>query len=252
MHPIDSFLYADLLPSAWCAGCGIGTAVYSLAGAVTEARIDKKDIVLISGSGCTGRVAEYVNLKAQRTDGRYLLDLAADRKLSDSGQYVVVFMNNADLLISGAEDLARITRRDVRILIIHINNLIYILTKGGPVVNTPYTRPSWDRRFELPFNIPGVAVDYGANYVARWTQLHAGWLKYSIGEAFTRNGVSFIEIVSPCLLYNADDGQISDAFEKMRFYDNAAVMRSTGRYDELDIRNSGRLVIGKIHDRDAT
>jgi 2-oxoglutarate ferredoxin oxidoreductase subunit beta len=250
MHPMDNLLHADLLPSAWCAGCGIGTTVYALAGAVTEARVDPGSILLISGWGCTGRVLDYVNLKVQGSGGRHLLDMAADQMLIDSGQRIIVLMNNADLLISGAEDLARATRRNGRLLIIHINNLIYVMTKDGPVTYTPYTRPSWDGRFELPFNLPGMAMYYGANYEARWTQLHAGWLKYSIIEAFAKNGVSFIEVVTPCLLYDAGEGQISEAFERMRFYDDATTMRTAGRHEDLDIRNSGHMVIGRIYDGD--
>jgi 2-oxoglutarate ferredoxin oxidoreductase subunit beta len=252
VHPIDDILCTDRLPSVWCPGCSIGTVLYSFAEAMREAQIGHESITLINGSGCTACVGDYVNLRSRRSRDRYLLDNAADVKLVDPDSNVVVFMNNADLLISGARDLSRVTKRRVRMLVIYINNLVYMLTKDGSVVNCPFTRPSWDGKFELPFNVPALAIDYGVCYVARWTQLHAGWLKYSIVEAFSRRGVSFIEIVSPCLLYRADDGQISEAFERMRFYDNAAVMRSTGRHDELDIRNSKHLVIGKIRDRDAT
>ena len=248
IHPVDHVLYTDLLPSVWCAGCGIGTVVYSFIEAIRDAGVDQDTMRLLTGSGCTSSVADYLRMKSKRAKNRYLMDLAADMQLAEPNSNIVVFMNNADLLISGAEDLARAVQRGARILVIHINNILYLLTSAGLLANTPYTRPSWDGKFELPFNIPHLAISYGANYVARWTPLHAGWLKYSIAEAFSKKGVALIEVVSPCLLYEATDGNIGYAVERIKFYDTCAVMKSNAPFRELDIRQSKFITVGEIFD----
>ena len=248
-HPVERILDRGSLPSSWCAGCGIGTAVYALVNALHGARFGADEIFLVSGSGCTGHVADHFASCAVRSRGVHLLDLAADRKLMDPRRAVIALMGNADLLVSGAQDLFRVTQRRVQIVVIHINNFVYVTTRTGVSANTPYRRLSHDQRFELPFNMPAVAIAYGANYVARWTPLHAGWLKYSIVEALSNEGVSFIEVVSPCLLYDGTERRIGQAFEKIRFYDGAGTGRTVDPYDELDIRQPGGLVTGKILDR---
>ncbi|MDH4210623.1 MAG: thiamine pyrophosphate-dependent enzyme [candidate division WOR-3 bacterium] len=251
-HPIDDILCTDRLPSVWCPGCSIGTVVYSFAEALREAQIDHESITLITGAGCTACVGDYVNLRSQRSKDRYLLDSAADTKLVDPASRVVVFMNNVDLLMSGARDLARVTRRCVPMLVIYINNILYMLTKDGAVINCPYTRPSWDGKFELPFNVPGLAIEYGARYVARWTQLHAGWLKYSIFEAFSRTGLSLVEIVVPCLVYKTDTGLIGEVSERVRIYDTRTDLHTVDKMHELDVRNPKHIVIGKLFDGNDT
>jgi 2-oxoglutarate ferredoxin oxidoreductase subunit beta len=252
MHPLDRFLCVRLLPSVWCPGCGIGTVVRALIDAVTEKQIEHEKIRLISGAGCTASVGDYLDFRSERNMGRYLLDQAADIKITEPDSTVVVFTSNADLLISGARDLARAIKRGMRMLVIHINDILYILTGSGLMANSPYVRQSFDGRFELPFNVAAAAMDYGACYVARWTPLHAGWLKYSIVEALSRTGVSVIEVVSPCVIYKGDNGQIGDVAEKIRLYDVRAGFRTTGENGGLDIRDPGRIVLGKFLDQDDT
>lgn len=249
-HPIDDMLRAEQLPSVWCPGCSIGTVVYSFIEALREMQIDPKSVTLITGSGCTACVGDYMNLNSQRSNGRYLLDNAADVKLINPSRNVVAFMNNVDLLKSGASDLARVARRGMSLVVVYINNILYMVTRDGSVINCPYTRPSWDGKSELPFNVPGLAIDYGARYVARWTQLHAGWLKYSIAEAFSKVGLSLVEVFSPCLVYRTDVGLISEVAARVQIYDKHTNVHKVGELKELDIRNPKYIAIGKFFDGD--
>jgi 2-oxoglutarate ferredoxin oxidoreductase subunit beta len=249
-HPIDEMLRADRLPSVWCPGCSIGTVIYSFIEALREAQIDHEGVTLVAGSGCTACVGDYMNLNSRRGKDRYLLDDAADIKIFNPSGNVVVFMNNVDLLISGASDLARVTKRGVSIIVIYINNFVYMLTKNGSVINCPFTRPSWDGKSDLPYNVPGLAIEYGARYVARWTQLHSGWLKYSIADAFSMAGVSLVEIISPCLVYKTDTGLIGEVAERVRIYDTHMDVHKVEELNELDIRNPKYIAIGKFFDGD--
>ena len=66
-NPIDDFLRMDRIPHIWCPGCGIGTSVNSFARALVDANVDVKNLAVVSGIGCTGRVAGYVNLDSFHT-----------------------------------------------------------------------------------------------------------------------------------------------------------------------------------------
>ena len=67
VNPVEPFLRTDRMPHIWCPGCGIGTSVNSFARALTEANLDLKNVAIVSGIGCTGRVAGYMNLDSFHT-----------------------------------------------------------------------------------------------------------------------------------------------------------------------------------------
>ena len=72
-NPVDNFLRMERIPHIWCPGCGIGTSVNSFARALVDANVDVKNLAIVSGIGCTGRVAGYVNLDSfHTTHGRAL------------------------------------------------------------------------------------------------------------------------------------------------------------------------------------
>ena len=57
VNPVEPFLRTDRMPHIWCPGCGIGTTVNSFARALIDSKIDLESLALVSGIGCTGRVA---------------------------------------------------------------------------------------------------------------------------------------------------------------------------------------------------
>lgn len=250
-HPVDEFICPPRLAAAWCAGCGIGTVLAAFLAAVIDSAIERDRLRIASGLGCTERAAGCLDLPTRHAGRQYLLDHAADLSLAEPAARVVAFMNNADLLVSGAQDLQRAVGRGARLVVIHFNNIIYAVTRHGLVANTPFTRPSWDRRFELPFNVPDMAVAYGARYVARWTQLHAGWLTSSIGAALAREGVSVIEVIAPCLLYNGATGGIAEAHDRIQLYDRNTAFGAAGAgCRTFDIRRASSIVVGELFDQE--
>ena len=66
-HPKDPMLREDRLPHIWCPTCGIGTAVSCFVEAIKESKWTEENIVVVSGIGCTGRVAGYVNTDSFHT-----------------------------------------------------------------------------------------------------------------------------------------------------------------------------------------
>jgi len=73
-HVAYPLLRTERMPHIWCPGCGVGVTVNCFAGAIARSGIDKKKLVIVSGIGCTGRVAGYVKLDTFHTThaGRYL------------------------------------------------------------------------------------------------------------------------------------------------------------------------------------
>ena len=248
-HPIDSLFSPDLMPSVWCPGCGIGTIVYTFVQAVEEMGIEPDKICVVSGIGCTGKVAEYLKFKFCETTEGNVINHAANLADNNTDLKVVAFTNNADFLTSSEKDFLDIGRKNANILIIHINNLIYCYTKNEVIPTTPFMRTSADNKFELPFNIPHLAKSSGARYVARWTSLRAGWLKYSIIDAFSKPNLSIIEVILPCVIYDTIGSKIGDGVDRMKFYNDNSIMKQFERTEQLDLRTQREVVIGKFVDK---
>ncbi len=47
-------------PNVWCAGCGIGIVMGALIRAIDRLGLDKDQVAVISGIGCTGRMPVYI------------------------------------------------------------------------------------------------------------------------------------------------------------------------------------------------
>jgi 2-oxoglutarate/2-oxoacid ferredoxin oxidoreductase subunit beta len=61
-NPIEPLLRTDRMPHIWCPGCGIGTTLNCFVRALLDAKVDLDRVVVVSGIGCTGRVAGYLRL----------------------------------------------------------------------------------------------------------------------------------------------------------------------------------------------
>ena len=83
VNPVEPFLRSDRMPHIWCPGCGIGTTVNCFARALIESKIDLKTLALVSGIGCTGRVAGYVKLDSFHTTHGRAIPFATGMKLAN-------------------------------------------------------------------------------------------------------------------------------------------------------------------------
>jgi pyruvate/2-oxoacid:ferredoxin oxidoreductase beta subunit len=66
-NPVEPFLRMDRMPHIWCPACGIGTTVNCFTRALEESKANLDKVAIVSGIGCTGRVAGYANLDSFHT-----------------------------------------------------------------------------------------------------------------------------------------------------------------------------------------
>ena len=104
-HPIGSLLRMDRIPHIWCPGCGIGTTVNCFAEALFSSGLDLKKVSIVSGIGCTGRVAGYLNLDSFHTTHGRAIPFATGLKLGNPNLKVVVYSGDGDLISIGGNHL---------------------------------------------------------------------------------------------------------------------------------------------------
>ena len=73
----------DRIPHIWCPGCGIGTTVNCFARALEDSKADLDKVAVVSGIGCTGRVAGYVKLDSFHTTHGRAIPFATGLKLAN-------------------------------------------------------------------------------------------------------------------------------------------------------------------------
>lgn len=256
-HPLDAIIRSDRMPHIWCAGCGIGIAMRCYAQAILESRIQEEKHVVVSGIGCSGRVAGYMYIDSYHTTHGRAIPFATGLKLANPELVVTVFSGDGDLAAIGGNHLIHAARRNVDLKVICINNFNYGMTggqsgpttpKGAYATTAPYGNP------ELPFNLPYLLAASGANFVSRWTTLHVRQVKEDILAAFRKPGFSFIEVLAPCPVGFGKSNQIEDGLEEMRLYRDRCVLVRDGdvRADELviDLREAKPIYVGRFIDRD--
>jgi len=252
-HPVAPFLRMDRIPHIWCPTCGIGTVVKCYATALEETGVDLTKVSIVSGIGCTGRAAGYMNLDAFHTTHGRAIPFATGLKLGRPELMVTVFSGDGDLVGIGGNHFIHSARRNIDLLVILVNNFIYGMTGGQNAPTTPLTAKSSTMPFgnyERPFNLPHLAASCGATYVARWTSLHIRRLTKSFREAIKRKGFRFIEVIAPCSTLYARLNKLGTGFNLMQFYhDNAEIHHGADTRD-LDIEFQGEIICGKFVDEE--
>ncbi len=255
-HPMDDIIRADRMPHIWCPGCGIGIVMRCYAQAILKSSIPLDKHVIVSGIGCTGRTAGYMDIDSYHTTHGRALPFATGLKLANPELMVVVFSGDGDLAAIGGNHLIHAARRNVNVKVICVNNFNYGMTGGqfGPTTPTgalattaPYGNP------ELPFNLPYLLAASGANYVSRWTTLHVRQIIDDVLFSFTKPGFTFIEVLSPCPIGFGKSNNIPDGLAEMELYrDRCVMVDKEVPMDELgiDLREERPIYIGKFIDRD--
>ena len=136
-NPVEPFLRMDRMPHIWCPACGIGTTVNCFARALESSKLNLNKVAVVSGIGCTGRVAGYANLDSFHTTHGRAIPFATGLKLSNPELQVVVYSGDGDLFAIGGNHFIHAARRNMDIKVICVNNLTYAMTGGQTGPATP-------------------------------------------------------------------------------------------------------------------
>ncbi len=245
-HPVDGILKAEAMPSYWCSGCGIGTVFNTFIQTAAKIRLNPGIIGVVSGLGCTGKIATYLNCKSFQVNEGSIIDFAVKLDI----EKVIVFLNDADFIASPETSLVPAAKKGKDVIIVYINNFIYqVFIEQKCLASTPFLGEPADRKIESPFNFPHLAELSGARYVCRWTALHVRRLMHSMSDALTKRGLSAIEVIAPCLMYYASSGQQGKKIERMKYLSDRAEIKHQEPTVNLAIRPAEKIIVGKFVDR---
>ena len=199
----------------WCPGCGDYAILSAVQGFMPELGIPPERIVFMTGIGCAGRFAYYMDTYGMHGIHGRAPALATGLATTRPDLSIWIVTGDGDALSIGGNHLIHALRRNVPVKILLFNNQIYGLTKGqasptserGKITkSTPFG--SHDR----PFNPLALALGAEATFVARSLDRDRAHLAEVLRAAAAHEGTAFVEIYQNCPVFN--DGAFFELTER--------------------------------------
>jgi len=198
---IRDYLRLDLFPHFLCPGCGHGIALRALLWAIHDLDIEKDQLAIVSGIGCSGRLSAYVDANTFHTTHGRPIAFATGLKLARPDLHVIIITGDGDCLAIGGNHLIHAARRNLDMTVIMLNNEVYGMT-GGQVSPTTsldrFTTTTPMGNQEPGFDACALAKGAGATFVGREVTLQTTALKNLMQEGISHEGFSFVEVISDC------------------------------------------------------
>jgi 2-oxoglutarate ferredoxin oxidoreductase subunit beta len=213
---------------------------------------DLRKFVFCSGIGCSAWIPSphFMADSVHTLHGRSI-PVATGIKLLRPDVNVVVFGGDGDIVGIGLSHFIHAARRNLDILVMMVNNMIYGMTGGQVAPTTPFkskTTTTPYGSFEHPLDTTRLAVTAGACYAARWTTAQPNELKESIKKALRLKGFRFIEAVSQCPTAFGKRVGFKNAGEMLKWFKEKSIqIEQTEKLNEDAIAE--RIVIGEFVQR---
>ena len=193
----------------WCAGCGDFGVLNSLQRACAELGLRPHQILTVSGIGCSSNLPGYFNAYGMHTLHGRSLPVATGAKLANHELNVIVTGGDGDGYGIGGNHFTHTARRNVDLTYVVMNNQIYGLTTGqiSPTSSIGMrTKSTPFGSVEMPVNPITSAIMSGATFVARGFSGDVRHLTVLIKKAIQHKGFALVDIFSPCVTFNLDNG----------------------------------------------
>jgi 2-oxoglutarate ferredoxin oxidoreductase subunit beta len=220
--------------STLCAGCGHDSISGSIVRACHELSIPPHMIAKLSGIGCSSKAPTYFLGKSHgfnSVHGR-MPSVVTGAAMANRDLMYLGVSGDGDTASIGMGQFAHAVRRNLNMVYIVMNNGCYGLTKGQDSATADEGSAS-KKGDPNPFgaiDLPGLALQLGATFVARSFSGDKEQLVPLIKAAMTHRGFALIDVVSPCVTFNNNPGS-TKSYEFVRDHSEA-----TGTVDFVPMR----------------
>lgn len=202
MTSIDD--YGDY-ETAWCPGCGNFGILKSLKQALVNCNLAPHEILLVSGIGQAAKTPHYLNANLFNGLHGRSLPVATGARLANPNLKVIVTSGDGCMYGEGGNHFLAALRRNPDITVLVHDNQVYGLTKGqaSPTSGRGFVSKAQPHGvYAAPFNPVAAAVAMGASFVARGYVGKQQHLISVITEAIRHQGLSLVDILQPCVVFN--------------------------------------------------
>ncbi len=205
-QPEERFDFKGMIEPVWCPGCGDFALLNAIRSALRQMpEVERQNTIVISGIGCSGRVAAYLGVYGFHGVHGRALPTALGVKEANPSLNVLVMGGDGDGFSIGGGHIPHAARRNPNMTYIVFDNEIYGLTKGQVSPTSPKglagkSTPEWPA-LEEPLNPLAMLIAYNVSFVAR---VYAGSPKTTtqiVKEAIAHPGFAVVQAMSPCTTF---------------------------------------------------
>lgn len=250
--PVESF--EGIVDPDWCPGCGDFGVLKSVKMGATKAGVSPKDMVIVSGIGCSSNLPGYVHAYGVHSLHGRAVAVASGIKLANTDLKVVITGGDGDGYGIGIAHFIHAMRRNLDLTYVVMDNQIYGLTTGqaSPTTMKDHrTKSTPNGNVEFPINPIALALVSGATFVARAFSGEPNHMADLIAAGIQHKGFALIDVFSPCVTYNKVNTyqyfkKRCYKLEDEKGYDSADVVKATERSHEW----GERIPIGLFYQSD--
>ncbi|MBI3288813.1 MAG: 2-oxoacid:ferredoxin oxidoreductase subunit beta [Elusimicrobia bacterium] len=195
---------SDVKPD-WCPSCGDFGVLAGLQKAVSTLGIQPKDILTVSGIGCSSNLPGFFRTYGVHSLHGRAVAVASGAKLANPDLTVIITGGDGDGYGIGLGHFLHAVRRNLDVTYIVMNNQIYGLTTGQASPTTQMaskTKSTPAGCIEGPLNPLALAIISGATFVARAFSGEPNHMADVMAKAIAHKGFSLVDCFSPCVTYN--------------------------------------------------
>ena len=188
----------------WCPGCGDFGVLASLYNSLAGLQIDPKNLVVVSGIGCSGRTPGFIKSYGFHVVHGRVLPVALGVKVANPALTVIGVGGDGDGFAIGGGHIPHMARRNANLTYLVMDNATYGLTKGqySPTSPTGYEAGSSPYgSVEQPLNPLAMLIAYGATFVGQGYSGKPKELTELTTRAIQHKGFAFMNVISPCITF---------------------------------------------------
>ena len=190
---------------AWCPGCGNFGILKLIKEVLEELHVNKNNTVIVSGIGQAAKAPYYIDTNMFGVLHGRALPAATGIKMANPQLNVIAEGGDGDMYGEGGNHFIHTIRRNVNIVHVVHNNMVYGLTKGQA---SPTSQRGFETKVQVngvanePFNPLAIALSLRAGFVSRVSIGNPEHAKEVLKAAFMHHGYALVDIFQPCVTFN--------------------------------------------------
>ena len=205
-----------------CAGCGHNSISERIVECFYELGVEPHSVAKFSGIGCSSKSPAYFLGLSHGFTGVHgrMPAIATGAMLANKDLLGLGVTGDGDTASIGIGQFMHLVRRNLPMIYVIENNGVYGLTKGqfSATADLGSTQKTGAANDLPPFDCCALALKWGATFVARSFSGDKRQLQALLKTAIAHDGLSVIDVVSPCVTFNDHEGS-TKSYSYMKEHD---------------------------------
>jgi 2-oxoglutarate/2-oxoacid ferredoxin oxidoreductase subunit beta len=245
-----------------CAGCGHNSISERIVECFYELGVNPYSVAKFSGIGCSSKSPAYflgMSHGFNAVHGR-MPAIATGAILANRTMLGLGVTGDGDTASIGIGQFMHLVRRNIPMIYVIEDNGVYGLTKGqfSATADLGSTQKTGQANDLPPFDCCALAMKWGATFVARSFSGDKRQLQAIIKTAISHNGLSVIDVVSPCVTFNDHQGStksygymkeheaVLQELDFVPFFEEISVEIAEGEVTDVQMHDGSHLRIRKL------